>query len=82
MPALYTVTLYTCSILFFFILVMCTRRPRQKAPKFLPTPTNITVHKGEFAELGCHIKNLGPRMVSIRPFTVYILVNVNTPFML
>jgi len=66
----------------FFILVMCTRRPRQKAPKFLPTPTNITVHKGEFAELGCHIKNLGPRMVSIRPFTVHILVNVNTPFML
>lgn len=36
---------------------------RQTIPKFLRTPTNVTVHKGELAELMCHIQNLGPKTV-------------------
>ncbi|XP_052217692.1 peroxidasin homolog [Dreissena polymorpha] len=42
-----------------------TRRPtsRQAIPKFVPTPINVTVHRGDLAELHCHIKNLGPKMV-------------------
>lgn len=51
----------------------CANRPsRQNSPKFLPTPTNITVHRGEVAELHCHIKNLGPRMVSDINVVLYI----------
>lgn len=38
--------------------------PRKKLqPKFLPTPTNITVHRGELAVLRCHIVDLGPKVV-------------------
>lgn len=36
---------------------------RQTTPKFLRSPTNVTVHRGELAELVCHIENLGPKMV-------------------
>ncbi|KAL4227439.1 hypothetical protein ACF0H5_012883 [Mactra antiquata] len=36
---------------------------RQTIPKFLPSPMNVTVHKGELAELVCHIQNLGTKMV-------------------
>lgn len=43
--------------------VSSMKKHRQAIPKFLPTPTNITVHKGEHAELPCHINNLGPKMV-------------------
>ncbi|XP_060591281.1 zwei Ig domain protein zig-8-like isoform X2 [Ruditapes philippinarum] len=36
---------------------------RQTIPKFLQTPNNVTVHRGELAELMCHIQNLGPKTV-------------------
>ncbi|KAH3838280.1 neural cell adhesion molecule 2-like isoform X2 [Dreissena polymorpha] len=32
-------------------------------PRFLPVPTNITVHEGETAHLRCRIHNLGPKFV-------------------
>ncbi|XP_045215734.2 zwei Ig domain protein zig-8-like [Mercenaria mercenaria] len=38
-------------------------RRRKLQPTFLPTPTNITVHRGELAVLKCHIKDVGPKMV-------------------
>ncbi|KAK3584854.1 hypothetical protein CHS0354_027596 [Potamilus streckersoni] len=43
--------------------VSSERSARQAVPKFLPTPTNVTVHKGELAVLRCHIRNLGPKLV-------------------
>ncbi|XP_052795336.1 uncharacterized protein LOC128228213 isoform X1 [Mya arenaria] len=39
------------------------RSYRQTIPKFVKTPNNVTVHRGELAELMCHIKDLGPRTV-------------------
>ncbi|KAH3838286.1 hypothetical protein DPMN_111694 [Dreissena polymorpha] len=32
-------------------------------PRFLPVPTNITVHEGETAHLRCRIHNLSPKFV-------------------
>ena len=51
--------------LLFIVSVSSMKKHRQAIPKFLPTPTNITVHKGEHAELPCHINNLGPKMVGL-----------------
>ena len=43
--------------------------PSHYIPKFLETPTNVTVHRGELAELMCHIRNLGPRTVILKGVT-------------
>ncbi|KAL3866923.1 hypothetical protein ACJMK2_044170 [Sinanodonta woodiana] len=50
-------------IMFILIeTVTCYIVKRYGPPRFLQTPVNITVSKGELAVLGCHIQNLGPKM--------------------
>ncbi|XP_060562573.1 uncharacterized protein LOC132722149 isoform X8 [Ruditapes philippinarum] len=38
-------------------------------PKFLPVPTNITVHEGETARLRCRVTNLGTKLMAWRKST-------------
>lgn len=56
-------TLYFYDKFHYVFSVTSSITTRQTIPKFLRTPTNVTVHRGELAELMCHIQNLGPKTV-------------------
>ncbi|WAR00202.1 LRIG1-like protein, partial [Mya arenaria] len=51
---------------------------RPSAPKFYPTPTNVTYEKGSLAILSCSVENLGTKTVIWRkqPYNVPITVGL------
>ncbi|KAH3741606.1 fibroblast growth factor receptor-like 1 [Dreissena polymorpha] len=57
----------TLCLLVFASLCKVSSEPwgerRKVEPTFLPTPTNITVHRGDLAVLKCQIRDLGPKVV-------------------